>query len=482
MSLLPKPKPVSVVGHIVPDVEENERKSADLTIACLSRLEAYKGIEVLLRAFARVRRGKLILAGDGSLRGPLEALAGELDLNGSVEFRGALAPDDAAAVLRSATVLAIPSVAEGTPLALLEGMAAGKPIVATRVGGIPDTIRDEESGLLVDPGNVEQLAEALDRAISGEELRRSLGAGARAAFEQCQHTERAGVNAALALYNQASGGFADSRRSTVITPEWRSGSAGLSEVWEYRDLLYLMVVRDLKLRYQQATVGVAWVVLQPLLIMLVLTGFAALTGVKTGAVPYPLFAVSGLVPWTYFVHAFTTATYSLVSHSDLLGKIYFPRLIVPLSTTLAGAVDFLVAASLLPFFMLYYGAAPTPALLALPLCVVFALAAALALGLWLAVLNLRYSDVGNAIPFFTQLLFFTTPIAYPANLAPEPWRTVLGLNPMVGVVEAFRWSLLGTARAPMHQSALVSLAVVVILLAGAIRYFRGRESEFADRL
>jgi lipopolysaccharide transport system permease protein len=269
---------------------------------------------------------------------------------------------------------------------------------------------------------------------------------------------------------------------TVIEADQTDRNANMAALWRHRDLLYMLVLRDVKLRYQHTAVGMAWALLQPLLIMLVLSGFASVVGVKTGTIPYPLFVITGLVPWTYFTHAFTSTTFSLVSHGGIIGKIYFPRLLIPVAATLAGAIDFLVAALLLPVFMIAYGTPPTLALLAIPVFVVMALAAAFAFGLWLAVLNVRYRDVVNALPFFIQLLFFATPIAYQSPSIPQPWRTIVGINPMVGVVDGFRWALLGSAVAPLHLSTLVSIGSIVVLLVGGIWYFRQHEPNFADEL
>ena len=258
--------------------------------------------------------------------------------------------------------------------------------------------------------------------------------------------------------------------------------SGPRALWRSRDLLLMLALRDVKLRYQHTAVGAAWALLQPLLIMLVLVGFASVVGVRTGAVPYPLFVISGLVPWTYFMHAFTSTTNSLVSQGEIIGKIYFPRLVIPVAATLAGAIDFLMAALLLPIFMIAYGVAPTLSLLALPVFVVMALAAAFSLGLWLAVLNVRYRDVVNALPFFTQLLFFATPIAYSSAAVPEPWRTLVGVNPMVGVVDGFRWALLGSNAGGLHRSVWVSLGAILVLLVSGVWYFRRQEPAFADDL
>ncbi len=253
-------------------------------------------------------------------------------------------------------------------------------------------------------------------------------------------------------------------------------------LWNHPDLLLMLALRDVKLRYQQTAVGAAWALLQPLLIMLVLTGFASVVGFRTGDIPYPLYVMTGLVPWTYFTHAFTSTTNSLVSHSGIIGKIYFPRLAIPVAAALAGSIDFFVAALLLPIFMVAYHTKPTLALLALPAFVVMALTAAFAIGLWLAVLNVRYRDVVNALPFFTQLMFFATPIAYNSQWIPEPWRTIVGINPMVGVVDGLRWAVLGDRAGGLHASILVSLASIAVLLVGGVWYFRQREPSFADEM
>jgi lipopolysaccharide transport system permease protein len=273
-----------------------------------------------------------------------------------------------------------------------------------------------------------------------------------------------------------------SSESPVVVIDSLPSRVSLREIWESREVLYMFALRDIKIRYQQTAVGMSWAILQPLLIMLVLSAFATLLRAHTGTVPYPLFLISGLIPWTYFTHGFTQTTHSLVSNGAIIGKIYFPRVIIPIAAVVGGAVDFFVASLLLPAFMVYYGVRPTLAVLSLPLFVLMALLSALALGLWLAVLNVRYRDVANALPFVTQLLFFTTPIAYSPTLLPEPWRTVSGLNPMVGVVTGFRWAILGEATGGLQWSIAVSAATIVVLLVGGLWYFQRNEPTLADEL
>jgi lipopolysaccharide transport system permease protein len=259
---------------------------------------------------------------------------------------------------------------------------------------------------------------------------------------------------------------------------WRA--LNLRELWRYRELLFFLTLRDIRLRYKQTALGVAWVVLQPLFTMLVFAVFfGALAGLPSDGVPYPLFVMAALLPWQLFAYALTQSSASLVNEQRLITKVYFPRLIVPLASVLSGLVDFAVALGLLAAMMAWYEVGPGWALLAVPVFVVFALLAALAVGLWLSALNVRYRDVRYTIPFLTQFWMFLTPVAYPASLVPAAYRALYGLNPMTGVVEGLRWALLGTP-APDWQMLAVSAAVVVLLLAGGLLYFRRMEMSFAD--
>jgi lipopolysaccharide transport system permease protein len=243
-----------------------------------------------------------------------------------------------------------------------------------------------------------------------------------------------------------------------------------------------MVWRDVKSRFKQTALGVTWVILQPLLTMLVFTiFFGRLAGVPSDGVPYPIYTFAALLPWQLFAHAVTQSGGSLVANRELLTKVYFPRLVIPVAGVLVGLVDFVLAFVVFMAMMVYYGMVPTVAVIALPLLVLLACATALSVGLWLAVLNVRYRDVRLTIPFFVQLWLFLTPIAYPASLVPEQWRMLYALNPMVGVVEGFRWALLGTPDT-LHPSAYVSVGAVVALLIGGLFYFRRMERTFADEI
>lgn len=264
-----------------------------------------------------------------------------------------------------------------------------------------------------------------------------------------------------------------------LTPHSAGLAARLAEVWQYRELLGFLTWRDVRVRYKQTALGVAWALLQPLLGMLVFSiFFGALARVPSDGVPYPVFAYCGLLPWQLFAFALNGSAQSLTSNERLVTKVYFPRLILPLAAVLAGLIDFFLAFALLLPLMAFYGVWPGPALLALPVFVLLALATAVAVGLALGALNVRFRDVRHALPFLTQLWLFVTPIAYPASLVPGRWRLLFGLNPMAGVVEGFRWALLGTpAPGPM---VLVSAGAVAIGLVLGLLYFLRVERSFAD--
>jgi lipopolysaccharide transport system permease protein len=254
----------------------------------------------------------------------------------------------------------------------------------------------------------------------------------------------------------------------------------LKELWEYRELLYFLVWRDIKVRYKQTALGAAWAILQPVLTMLVFTVFfGRLAKVPSDGIPYPVFVYAALLPWQLFAFALTESANSLVGNQNLIKKVYFPRLVVPLAAVLAGLMDFGIAFLVLLALMLYYGIVPGFAIAVLPLFLLLAVATALSVGLWLSALNVQFRDVRYTIPFLTQFWMFATPVAYPSSLVPERWRAWYGLNPMAGVVEGFRWALLGKSGSP-GPLLCVSGLMVVLLLIGGLAYFRRMEATFAD--
>lgn len=254
----------------------------------------------------------------------------------------------------------------------------------------------------------------------------------------------------------------------------------LGEVWRNLEVVYILALRETKVRYKQRVAGMGWSILQPLMTMVVFTVlFDRLTKVPTGGTPYPPFALAALVPWTYFSHALTKCTICLVENQALLTRVYFPRLILPLSAVIAGLVDFSIAFVLLVLVLLGYGIYPTLAVLALPFYLLLAVLTALGIGLWLAAINVEYRDVNNALPFVTQTMLFVTPVAYASDLIPEAWRFVYALNPMVSVINGFRWALLEGQPAP-GAADLLSAGVSIAVLVGGLYFFRRREERFAD--
>ena len=266
----------------------------------------------------------------------------------------------------------------------------------------------------------------------------------------------------------------------IIRPSRGWAALDLAELWHYRELVYFLTWRDIQVRYKQTALGAAWAVIQPFFTMIVFSIFFGwLAKIPSDGLPYPIFAYCALLPWQLFAHSLTQSSNSLVANQHLITKVYFPRLVIPVSTVLAGLLDFLIAFVLLIGMMIYYGMAPTAVAWTVPLFVLLAIGTALGVGLWLSALNVQYRDVRYAIPFLTQLWLFATPIAYPSSLIPGPWRTIYGLNPMAGVVEGFRWALLGTGNPP-GGLLLVSVAVTLIVLLSGLYYFRRMERTFAD--
>ena len=266
----------------------------------------------------------------------------------------------------------------------------------------------------------------------------------------------------------------------VILPPRGWLGLNLGDLWAYRELLYFLTWRDIKVRYKQTVLGAAWAIIQPLVTMVIFSiVFGRLARLPSDGLPYPIFTYAALLPWTFFAGAVTRAGSSVVGSAGLISKVYFPRLVVPLSAVVSGVVDFAIAFVILLGMMAYYGAKPTLAVLALPLFLLLALATALGVALWLSALNVRYRDVGYVIPFLVQIWLFASPVAYSSSLVPERWRPLYGLNPMAGVVEGFRWALLGTAWKPGLLIAVSVGVVLIVLLSGAL-YFRRMEDTFAD--
>lgn len=267
---------------------------------------------------------------------------------------------------------------------------------------------------------------------------------------------------------------------TDLTPPKGWFELNFRELWRFRELAYFFVWRDIKIRYKQTAIGAAWAVLQPLLTMLVFSlFFGRLAKMPSGGVPYPIFYLSALLPWTYFAVALQNATHSVVEQQRVITKVYFPRLVLPLSAVVAGLLDFAIGFVLYVILALFYRAAPGMAVLWFPAFLLLAVATALGAGLWLSALNAIYRDVRYAVPFLIQFWMFASPVAYPSSLVPEKWRWLYGLNPMAGVIEGFRWALTGKGQPPSLMLA-VSAGAVVLVLIGGMFFFSKMEDTIAD--
>ncbi len=266
---------------------------------------------------------------------------------------------------------------------------------------------------------------------------------------------------------------------TVIRPPKGWIPVNLRELWAYRELLYFLTWRDVKIRYKQTVLGFAWAVIQPLFMMVVFSlFFGTLAKLPSEGIPYPLFSYAALLPWTLFANGMTRSSNSLVADANLIQKVYFPRLIMPLAGILSPVVDFLIAFVVLIGMMFYFGYAPGIKILWLPVFILLELVLALGVGLWLSAINVQYRDVGYTIPFLVQLGLFVSPVVYPSTMLPERFQAIYGLNPMAGVIEGFRWALLGTE--PPTYLIAASTGIAVLILVTGVFYFRRREKAFAD--
>lgn len=269
-------------------------------------------------------------------------------------------------------------------------------------------------------------------------------------------------------------------RVTRIEPSKGWVRLGMPELWAYRELVFFLTWRDIKVRYKQTVLGAGWAIIQPFFGMVVFTiFFGQLAKMPSDGIPYPIFSFAALVPWTFFANGLSSASAVLVGGTNLVTKVYFPRLAMPIASVMSGLVDLAIALVVLLGLMLYYGITPTINVVWIPAFMLLAIATALGIGTWLAAMNVKFRDVRYVVPFMIQLWMFVTPVVYPSSLVEEPWRTVYGLNPMAGVIDGFRWALLGTPAPPAAMLAVSAVTATVLLVSG-VYYFRRMESSFAD--
>lgn len=282
-----------------------------------------------------------------------------------------------------------------------------------------------------------------------------------------------------AMQHLPAGVVAPAPAVTLIAPSRGLSAVNLREIWEYRELLYFLAWRDIKVRYKQTALGAAWALLQPLFLMAIFTLLFSRVAKVPVSVPYPIFAFCGLLPWQLFAFGLSQSSNSLVQSQNLISKVYFPRLVIPIASVLAGLLDFAIAFLLLLAMMAYYRVPPGKGVILLPVFVLFAVITSLTAGVWLSAINVRYRDVQYTLGFLVQFWMLATPVGYPASVVPARWRWVLVLNPMAGVVEGFRWALLGTGPSPGAMLG-VSVGLVLLLLIAGLHYFRRMEKTFAD--
>ncbi len=267
-----------------------------------------------------------------------------------------------------------------------------------------------------------------------------------------------------------------------IKPSTGLAALNLRDLWIYRELVFFMIWRDIKVRYKQTLLGAAWAVIQPVLTMLIFNFiFGTVAKVNTEGIPYPIFSYTALLPWGLFSAALNNASRSLTTNQNMVSKIYFPRLVLPLASVLGGLVDFAIAFLILIVLMIYYKVTPTAAIWTLPLFLVLTVVTALGVSLWLSAINVQYRDVNYVLPFLTQFWLFLTPVAYSANVISAKWQFVYSLNPMAGVVNGFRWALLGTNTGP-NMNMAISIGISLIFLVSGLFYFRSMERTFADTI
>jgi lipopolysaccharide transport system permease protein len=267
--------------------------------------------------------------------------------------------------------------------------------------------------------------------------------------------------------------------SLIIKPSPKWVSVNFKELWNYRELLLSFTLRDIKIRYKQTALGLLWAIIQPLFMMVIFTViFGRFAKIPSDGIPYPLFCIAALIPWILFSEGLTRSTMSMVSNANIMTKVYFPRLIMPISGILSPIVDFTVSVIILVLMMVYYGLIPTINIVFLPLFILLTLTTSLGVGLWLSALNVKYRDFQYTIPFIIQLWMYASPVVYPASMIPESIRFLYGLNPMVGVIEGFRWALFGTTFPSLVI--LVSICMVMVLLISGMFYFRRMERYYAD--
>ncbi len=478
----PKPQHLMDKFNIMPE------DKVLLTVGRLSKAEQYKGydrvIAVTREILEDVPNLKYVIVGSGDDEKRIKKLIRDSALEDKVILAGSVPYQEIQDYYSLCDLFIMPSKGEGFGVAFLEALACGKPVIAGNTDASPEALLGGSLGILVDPVNLGEIKEAVLKVLKNEApeklydsdyLRRNIVE----AYSIIKYKNLAKIIFSEATLSVKPKEEVNKECVLEIKPLRGWVAINLKEVWDYRELLYFTVWREIKLRYRQTVLGVGWAIIQPFLMMVVFSlFFGKFIKVPRAGIPYPLFSYAALLPWLLFSESVARCTNSIVGASSLVNKVYFPRLIMPIANIITPVVDF--GFSSLVFFglMLYYGFMPTLRIIFLPFFLLLAMITALAVGLWLSAINVQYRDVRYVVPFFIQFWFFASPVVYSSTSLPVSWQWLYGLNPMVGVIEGFRWMLVGTQ--PPAATMFISFSFVLVILVSGAYYFRRMEKTFAD--
>lgn len=461
-----------------------------LTVARLSKSEQYKGydkvITVLKELSKEIPKLKYIIVGEGDDEKRIKKLIRDFSLEDKVILAGPVPYEEIQDYYSLSDLFIMPSKGEGFGITFIEALACGKPAVAGNTDASAEALLGGSLGILVNPDNFSEIKEAVLKLLNNKAPEKLYDS----AYLRQSTSDAYGVSKFKNSVGNLFSGFAakssnktgvGQERILEIRPIKGWVAINIKEVWEYRELLFFIVWREIKIRYRQTVLGVAWAVIQPFMMMVVFSlFFGKFVRVPREGIPYPLFTYAGILPWLLFSESATRCTSSIIDETGLINKVYFPRLIMPLANIISPVVDFGFSSIVFFGLMLYYGFMPTLKIIFLPFFLLLAMITALSVGLWLSAINVKYRDVRYVIPFFIQFWFFASPVVYSSTSLPASWQWLYGLNPMVGVIEGFRWMLVGTQ--PPAAAMFISFSLVLVILVTGAFYFRRMEKTFADIL
>lgn len=459
-----------------------------LTVARLSRAEQYKGYDQMIKIVGELSKEvphlKYLIVGSGDDEKRIKKLISDFALEDKVILAGSVSHQEIQDYYSLADLFIMPSKGEGFGVTFIEALACGKPVIAGNKDASPEALLGGNLGIIIDPDNLDEIKQAVLKVLKRD--------GPEGLYDST-HLRQCIIDAygVVKFNNLVNIIFSESGLSIKVKEKVRKVAIleirplkgwvpiNIKEVWNYRELLYFIVWREIKVRYRQTVLGVTWAIIQPFMMMVVFSlFFGKFINVPRAGIPYPLFSYSAILPWLLFSESVTRCTNSIIDDRHLINKVYFPRLIMPIANIISPLVDFAFASLVFFALMLYYGCMPTFKIIFLPFFLLIAMITALAVGLWFSAINVQYRDVRYAIPFLIQFWFFASPVVYSSSSLPASWQWLYGLNPMVGVIEGFRWMLLGTP--PPAATMFISFSFVLVILVSGAFYFRRMEKTFAD--